>query len=56
MTGYSVEDSDGTAYTIEKWGGVHEGVVEGCLATFFEVKVMEFQGNRQYQAKEIVVE
>jgi recombination protein RecT len=56
ITAYSVEDSDGTAYVIEKWGTPHKGAEEGVLASFIDVSVSEFNNQRKYMCKSIGLE
>jgi hypothetical protein len=56
ITAYQVEDASGDEYSIERWGGPHAGTVEGSLVTMFEIKVKEYQGNRQYMAGNIVLD
>lgn len=53
ITDYMVEASNGEKYTISKFGGVHEGVVVGSLCVFFEVKVGEWNEQRQYMAAKV---
>jgi len=54
MTSYVCEDTDESRYIISRWGSTHEGAVES-LCTFKNIKVGEFQNERQYLASDIEV-
>jgi len=53
MTFYKADDAAGAQFIIQKWGAQKEEV-KGALCTFFEVKVGEFKGERQYTAEKVV--
>jgi hypothetical protein len=52
MTTYKVKLDSEAIFLIQRWGGLHEGSL-GQLCLFKNVKVAEFQGEKQYLAQEI---
>ena len=56
ITDYTISDEHTNTIQISKWGGVHEGTAQNLIVVFTGVTATLYKDQRQYLAKEMVLE